>query len=74
MGATAFSPHLEAGSLPPRGYFFPPTILTGVHQQWPIVQNEIFGPVITIQKFRSDEEALQLANGLAAEICTMSKK
>jgi betaine-aldehyde dehydrogenase len=46
------------------GYFFPPTIVTGVHQSDDIVQNEVFGPVLTVQTFATEEQALALANGV----------
>ncbi|KUM36384.1 aminobutyraldehyde dehydrogenase [Arthrobacter sp. EpRS71] len=45
------------------GYFIDPTILVGVEQQDEVVQNEIFGPVVTAQSFKTPEEALALANG-----------
>ncbi len=40
-----------------------PTLLTGVRQSDEIVQNEVFGPVLTLQTFADDDEAVQLANG-----------
>ena len=43
--------------------FFQPTMLTNVAQDSEIVQNEVFGPVLTLQIFSSDEEAIELANG-----------
>jgi aminomuconate-semialdehyde/2-hydroxymuconate-6-semialdehyde dehydrogenase len=56
------------------GYFIEPTIIEGLDQQCKTNQEEIFGPVITIQSFETEEEALQLANatqyGLAATIWT----
>jgi aminomuconate-semialdehyde/2-hydroxymuconate-6-semialdehyde dehydrogenase len=56
------------------GYFIEPTIIEGLDQQCKTNQEEIFGPVITIQPFETEEEALQLANatqyGLAATIWT----
>ncbi|MFZ3578693.1 aldehyde dehydrogenase family protein [Virgibacillus sp. DJP39] len=45
------------------GYYIEPAIFTNVKQHMQIVQEEIFGPVITIQSFKNDEEAIQLANG-----------
>ena len=52
------------GSVHPFGaQYFQPTMLSHVAQDSEIVQNEVFGPVLTIQSFESDEEALALANG-----------
>ena len=45
-----------------KGYFFEPTIVTGARQTDDIVQKETFGPVITVQKFSTEEEAVELAN------------
>ena len=45
-----------------RGFFFEPTIITGVHQDDDVVQKETFGPVVTVQKFTTEAEAVQLAN------------
>lgn len=42
--------------------YYMPTMLTGVEQDDEIVQNEVFGPVLTLQTFQSDEEAVALAN------------
>ena len=46
-----------------RGFFVKPTIVADVTQEDEIVQREVFGPVVTVQRFDSDEEALELANG-----------
>ena len=46
-----------------RGHFVAPTVLTDVRQEMRIVQEEIFGPVVTVQAFENDEEAVALANG-----------
>lgn len=43
--------------------YYQPTLLTDVRQDSEIVQNEVFGPVLTLQTFDSDEEAIALANG-----------
>ncbi len=55
-----------------RGYFVQPTIVTEVAQDAEIVQNEVFGPVVTMQRFSSDDEAIAMANdvryGLAASV------
>lgn len=68
---------LTGGNVPkdfPKGYFVEPTVIVDVTQQDEIVQSEIFGPVLTIQSFNSEEEAIQLANdvtyGLAASVWT----
>ncbi|GAA1769581.1 aminobutyraldehyde dehydrogenase [Kocuria aegyptia] len=44
------------------GYFFEPTVVTGVRQDDALVQEETFGPVLTVQPFTTEEEALELAN------------
>jgi betaine-aldehyde dehydrogenase len=56
------------------GYFFEPTVVTGLTQEDEMIQEEIFGPVLTVQRFAHESEALALANGvrfgLAASIWT----
>ena len=47
-----------------RGFFVKPTIVTDVAQDAEIVQNEVFGPVVTVQPFPSDDEAIAMANGV----------
>ncbi|NUR14964.1 MAG: aldehyde dehydrogenase family protein, partial [Dermatophilaceae bacterium] len=46
------------------GYFFEPTVLAGLRQDDEQIQNEIFGPVITVQQFTDEAEALAWANGV----------
>ena len=46
------------------GYFYEPTVLSGLRQDDEQIQNEIFGPVITVQKFSDEAEALAWANGV----------
>ena len=46
-----------------RGFFFEATVVDGVHQDDQIIQNEVFGPVITVQQFSSEDEAVAWANG-----------
>jgi betaine-aldehyde dehydrogenase len=46
-----------------RGYFFAPTVVDGLHQDDEMIQNEIFGPVITVQRFSDEAEAISWANG-----------
>lgn len=45
-----------------KGYFFEATIVSGLHQDDEAVQGEIFGPVLTVQAFDTDEQALEMAN------------
>jgi 1-pyrroline dehydrogenase len=47
-----------------RGFFVKPTIVADVGQDAEIVQNEVFGPVVTVQPFSSDDEAVEMANGV----------
>jgi 1-pyrroline dehydrogenase len=57
-----------------RGFFVQPTVITDVGQTDEIVQREVFGPVVTVQRFADDDEALAWANdvpyGLAASVFT----
>ena len=58
---------LTGGKIPKsysQGYFYEPTVLTNVEQSSEIVQKEVFGPVITIQSFSSEDEAIAMANGV----------
>jgi betaine-aldehyde dehydrogenase/aminobutyraldehyde dehydrogenase len=52
------------GALGDRGFFVKPTIVTDVTQDSEIVQNEVFGPVVTVQPFSSDDDAIEMANGV----------
>jgi aminobutyraldehyde dehydrogenase len=51
-------------SLGDRGFFVKPTVVTDVEQDSEIVQDEVFGPVVTVQPFDSDDEAIAMANGV----------
>jgi aldehyde dehydrogenase (NAD+) len=51
-------------SLPSKGYWHRPTLFTNVSQSSRIVQEEIFGPVLTIQTFRTVEEVIEKANNI----------
>lgn len=70
-GAEIYQP---ACRLPDRGYFFAPTLFTGVSQSHRIAQEEIFGPVLSIMTFRTPDEAVEKANntpyGLSAGVWT----
>jgi betaine-aldehyde dehydrogenase len=46
------------------GYFFEPTVVADLHQDDEMIQREIFGPVITVQRFADEDEALRWANGV----------
>jgi betaine-aldehyde dehydrogenase len=52
--------HRQGGA----GYFYEPTVLAGLQQEDEQIQNEIFGPVITVQKFSDEAQALRWANGV----------
>ena len=58
------------------GYFFEPTVVTGVRQQDEMVQDEVFGPVVTVQTFVDEAQAVRWANdvryGLSASVWTES--
>ncbi|ABK53057.1 aldehyde dehydrogenase [Acidothermus cellulolyticus 11B] len=47
-----------------RGFFFAPTVVCGVRHEDEISQNEVFGPVVTVQRFESEDDALRWANGV----------
>ncbi|MFG1673189.1 gamma-aminobutyraldehyde dehydrogenase [Micromonospora sp. NPDC049282] len=47
-----------------RGFFYAPTVVSGVRQADEIIQDEVFGPVITVQRFSDEEEAVRWANGV----------
>jgi aldehyde dehydrogenase (NAD+) len=70
-GATLYQPPCR---LPERGFYFPPTLFTGVTQSHRVAREEIFGPVLSILTFRTVDEAIEKANntayGLSAGVWT----
>ncbi|MGI8645963.1 MAG: aldehyde dehydrogenase family protein [Nocardioides sp.] len=70
-GAQRWSPPCD---LPEKGYWFPPTVFTGVSQAHRIAREEIFGPVLSVLTFRTPAEAVEKANntpyGLSAGVWT----
>jgi len=70
-GATVLTGGGANGS---KGYFVQPTVVTDVEQTDEIVQDEVFGPVVTVQRFADDAQAIEWANGvrygLAASVWT----
>ncbi|MFC9224376.1 gamma-aminobutyraldehyde dehydrogenase [Streptomyces hygroscopicus] len=47
-----------------KGFFYAPTVVSGLKQDDEIIQNEVFGPVITVQSFSDEEQAVSYANGV----------
>ncbi len=64
--------HILNAQIPAAGSFYPPTLITGLEAADPLMQEEIFGPVLVSTTFRTPSEAVQLANntryGLAASV------
>lgn len=68
---------LTGGNIPPawqQGYYFEPTVIAEANQAAEIIQSEVFGPVVTVNSFRDEAEAIHYANdvayGLAASVWT----
>ncbi|WP_328535721.1 gamma-aminobutyraldehyde dehydrogenase [Streptomyces sp. NBC_00344] len=57
---------IEAGGhrVGDQGYFYAPTVVSGLRQDDEIIQNEVFGPVITVQSFTTEDQAVEYANGV----------
>jgi betaine-aldehyde dehydrogenase len=56
--------HTGGSRVGERGYFYAPTVVSGLRQEDEQVQEEIFGPVITVQRFTAEDEAVRWANGV----------
>jgi len=70
-GATlAFGGRRPEGAAYENGYFFQPTIFTEVQPQMRIAQEEIFGPIVCVMQFDSEEEAISIANGTVFGLAT----
>ncbi|WP_298851887.1 aldehyde dehydrogenase family protein [uncultured Ruegeria sp.] len=71
---TAGHVHQAACQLPANGCYYPPTLISGLETSDPLMQEEVFGPVLVSSTFRTPEEAVELANntryGLAATVWT----
>ncbi len=68
---------LTGGGVPSgfdKGYYYEPTVIADVQQDWEIIQQEVFGPVVTVQEFEGEADALTKGNdvlyGLAASVFT----
>ncbi|HEX8857158.1 MAG TPA: aldehyde dehydrogenase family protein, partial [Thermoleophilaceae bacterium] len=73
--APEYAEVVTGGHAPDRGgFWFEPTVVAGLRQDDEMVQREVFGPVVSVQRFSSDEEAFEWANGveygLAASVWT----
>ena len=79
-GAVADGAHVVAGGRRPDepelqdGFFYRPTVIADVHRDMRIVREEVFGPVMTVERFETEDEAIELANdteyGLAGAVWT----
>jgi 5-carboxymethyl-2-hydroxymuconic-semialdehyde dehydrogenase len=76
--ALAAGATLEFGGESSGGLYYPPTLFTGLPASAEILQHEVFGPVLTLQTFATDDDGVALANstdfGLAATIYTGSEE
>jgi betaine-aldehyde dehydrogenase len=56
--------HTGGSRVGERGYFYAPTVVSALRQDDEIIQDEVFGPVITVQRFSDEDEAVRWANGV----------
>jgi succinate-semialdehyde dehydrogenase/glutarate-semialdehyde dehydrogenase len=72
--AVAKGAHVSIGGTSPRGLYFDPTVITGIDSSMLLMQEETFGPVAPVLRFREEAEAVRLANdtpyGLASYLWT----
>jgi len=66
LSRTPSHAHITAGgaALDRPGFFFPATVVAGLRQDDELIQKEIFGPVITVQSFKDEAQAVSMANGV----------
>lgn len=77
-GIRVIQPLTIEGKVPPKGFYYPPTILSDIEGRLTVATEEIFGPVVSIQEFETEEEAVGIANdtryGLASAVWTDDKE
>lgn len=78
QGVEILQPLKIEGRVPSKGLYYPPTIMMGVEGKGGTASEEIFGPVVSIQEFDTEEEAIKIANdtryGLASAVWTSDQE
>lgn len=78
QGVSVIQPLSIEGRVPAQGFYYPPTILAGAEHKQTVAMEEIFGPVVTIQEFETEDEAVTIANdtryGLASAVWTRNNE